>query len=117
MPIKSKKDLDALQGVSPEDRADLSALFEQMESLNSSIATLRSEKESADKVVQKMPKLEEQLQEKENLSRELQAKLDALTIKAPNAPAPGNFDDLFPFAELRRSLEELLGDEESPDQK
>jgi neutral trehalase len=106
MALKKKSDLETLKDLSPEDRADLSALFESIEGQNTQIVELRKKTESADRVVQRNAEMEKLLSEREKLTTELQEKLNALTAKP--APAPENWDDLLPFKELRDSLTSFM---------
>jgi len=111
MPIKKKTDLDGLASLSAEDRADLAGLFDGLEERNAQIATLRGQAADADQVVKRNKDLEKLLGEKEKLSTELQEKLNKLTVKAP-VSTDSNFDDLGPFAEIRKFLESFF--EEDP---
>lgn len=110
MPVKSKADIAALKDLSPEDRADITTLFDSLETNNTQIADLRKKNTDADEVVKKNKDLEKLLKEKETLSSELKAKLDALTITAPQTAE--SFDDLLPFAQIRKDLEDLFGSDE-----
>lgn len=111
MPVKTKSDIAALKDLSENDRSDLSALFDSIEDRNGQITDLRKKSTDADDVVKKNRDLEKLLADKENLSKELQDKLAVLTTHAP-APTE-TFDDLLPFAELRKDLENLFSDDEA----
>lgn len=113
MALKKKADIEALQNLTAEDRADLSALFDGIEERNTQIETFRKRAGDADEVAKKNKDLEKLLKEKETLSTELQEKLNKLTTHSPIATEP-NFDDLGPFAQLRKDLESFL-DFDSPD--
>lgn len=110
MALKTKADIAALKDLSPEDRADIASLFDGIEENNRQISELRTKNQDADAVVKKNKDLEKLLKEKETLSSELQEKLNKLTTSAPIA-ATSNFDDLLPFAELRKTLEDLFEDD------
>lgn len=112
MAIKKKLDLDLLANLTPEDKADLSALFDSVESNNAEIATLRKKTDSADAVVKKNGELEKLLEQKEKLSAELQGKLNRLTTSAPAPTQNETFDDLSPFSVIREMVNDLLGDDE-----
>lgn len=110
MALKTKADIAALKDLSSEDRADITSLFDAIEANNAEVTTLRKKSGDADEVVKKNKDLEKLLKEKETLSSELKAKLDALTITAPAKTE--SFDDLLPFAEIRKDLEDLFGSDE-----
>lgn len=111
MAIKSKADIDALKNISDDDKKSILDLFDSIETTNTEIATLRTKTKDADEVVKKNKDLEKLLKEKETLSTSLQEKLNALTLQATVQSTSETFDDLLPFAELRKSIEDLLGDD------
>lgn len=110
MALKTKADIAALKDLSPEDRADIASLFDAIEDNNRQITELRTKNQDADAVVKKNKDLEKLLKDKETLSSELKAKLDALTVTAPQKTE--TFDDLLPFAEIRKTLEDLFLEDE-----
>lgn len=108
MPVKSKADLAALANVPEADRADISALFDAIAAKDDEIGALKKKNDDADKVVKRMPELERQLAEREQLTAELKAKLDRYTVN----PTPvEDFDDMGPFAEVRKFFAGLFDDE------
>jgi predicted RNase H-like nuclease (RuvC/YqgF family) len=111
MPIKKKADIAALANLTEDDRADLTSLFDAIEERNGQISDLRKKAGDADEVAKKNKDLEKLLGEKSKLSEELQEKLNKLTTNAPVAMEP-NFDDLGPFAELRKDLLSFFDDTE-----
>lgn len=91
MPLKTKADLEQYrEKLSDSERAEISALFDQIDAKESEITKFKKSSSDMDEVAKRNKDLEKLVQEKETLSKSLQEKLDKLTITAPPPPAPDN---------------------------
>ena len=79
MPFK-KSDIEKLENLTPEQKADISALFGEIEQRDTRITQMTKDRADADKVVEKAGQLEKTVKEKDDLISQLNEKLKAASI-------------------------------------
>lgn len=78
---KIKKEvLDTIQNLTPEIKADLSSLFDEIDTKDTEISKLQKERKDADQVVERAATLEKTVKERDDMITTLNAKLAALNL-------------------------------------
>lgn len=99
MSIK-KTELDKIQGLDENTRADLFALFESVEQKDAEIAALRQKAEDSDKVVAKSKDLEKLVAQRDAEKQDLLSRLDKLTGRAPGSTDEIELSAFKPFFDI-----------------